>query len=174
MRRSFIASIVLAISLHPGAMLAAEEAPPDGSALAPAGTLAEPRAEHTATLLRDGRVLVIAGTDWTLRGPTSAEVWDPQAADFGPAGTGPDFGGAAIQGFSPQSSATAPTAKAEVPSSSSATTARARWNQRSNHPGQRRRRLLHPPQHLFPGTPHLAHRLGRQVVTTESVGGANA
>lgn len=57
----------------------------------PAGSLAEGRFQHTATLLRDGRVLVVGG-HWhdgaSIYARTSlAEVWDPMPASFGPAGS---------------------------------------------------------------------------------------
>jgi hypothetical protein len=87
MRRLVVTCLALALLLAPAVVSAADEAPPAAGAFAPAGTLAEPRAEHTATLLPDGRVLVIAGNDWTDPGPpTSAEVWDPETATFGHGG----------------------------------------------------------------------------------------
>ncbi len=43
----------------------------------PAGTLTEARANHTATLLPDGRVLVVGGDG---RSNVSAEDWDPMTA----------------------------------------------------------------------------------------------
>jgi large repetitive protein len=46
----------------------------------PAGSMAVGRAYHTATLLRDGRVLVVGGRQ------RLAEVWDPQTLTFSPAG----------------------------------------------------------------------------------------
>jgi hypothetical protein len=55
-----------------------------------AGSLVQPRHHgggHTATLLPDGRVLVVGGFDEDAFGLTSAEVWDPVTASFSPAGT---------------------------------------------------------------------------------------
>ena len=52
----------------------------------PAGMLAAGRGEHTATLLNDGRVLIVGG--WGDGGSVAmAEVWDPATASFGPAGS---------------------------------------------------------------------------------------
>jgi hypothetical protein len=39
---------------------------------------------HTATLLTDGRVLVIGGNEGN---PSTAEVWDPATASFSPVGS---------------------------------------------------------------------------------------
>jgi hypothetical protein len=46
----------------------------------PAGTMAVSRAYHTATLLVDGRVLIVGGMQ------RLAEVWDPETLTFSPAG----------------------------------------------------------------------------------------
>jgi large repetitive protein len=46
----------------------------------PAGTMAVGRAYHTATLLSDGRVLIVGGRE------RLAEVWDPETLTFAPAG----------------------------------------------------------------------------------------
>ena len=54
----------------------------------PAGSLAEARRNHTATLLPDGRVLIVGG-DSRDSDYASAEVWDPATESFesfGPAG----------------------------------------------------------------------------------------
>jgi hypothetical protein len=50
----------------------------------PAGQMARPRAEHTAVLQPDGRVLVIGGTGPLAR-TEDAELWDPDTATFSPA-----------------------------------------------------------------------------------------
>lgn len=56
----------------------------------PAGSLIEARTGHSATLLADGRVLVVGGTpgndpfDEPIR---SAEIWDPDTMSFRPAGS---------------------------------------------------------------------------------------
>ena len=47
----------------------------------------EAREDHTATLLPDGRVLIVGGKDGVGGERKSAEVWDPETASFGPAGS---------------------------------------------------------------------------------------
>ena len=85
MRRLTVAYVVLALSLGPGGTLAGEEEePPATGAFSSTGSLARKRVEHTATLLPDGRVLVVGGRGGS---PTSAEVWDPATGTFGPAGS---------------------------------------------------------------------------------------
>jgi hypothetical protein len=56
--------------------------PPDRGVFTPTGPMAVGRAGATATLLMDGRVLVIGG----LGGGGSAEIWDPETGLFSPAG----------------------------------------------------------------------------------------
>ncbi len=53
------------------------------AAVTPTGSLKEARANHTATLLQDGRVLVVGGEQIATRTPTaSIEVWDPKTGQF--------------------------------------------------------------------------------------------
>jgi WD40 repeat protein len=62
----------------------------DAGTFSPTGSLAQPRTEHTATLLPDGRVLVVGGVDGAggpHTGSTSAEVWDPRTDTFSPTGS---------------------------------------------------------------------------------------
>ncbi len=64
---------------------------PHDGAFAPTGSMAVPRAYHTATLLADGRVLVAGGSAWK-RGTgiatpvASAELYDPATGTFRPTG----------------------------------------------------------------------------------------
>jgi len=68
------------------ALATAEVWDADSDSFREAGALAQPRVQHTATRLRDGRVLVIGGTapDGQL---ASAEVWDPTTERFRLAGS---------------------------------------------------------------------------------------
>jgi hypothetical protein len=54
--------------------------------LAPAGSMARPRQEHTATLLPDGRVLIAGGWAGGEAGIASAEIYDPESGTFSPGG----------------------------------------------------------------------------------------
>ena len=64
--------------------VAQQESAATGS-FGPAGSLIEPRFGNTATLLPDGRILVVGG--YAYGALASAEVWDPATAIFGPAGS---------------------------------------------------------------------------------------
>jgi hypothetical protein len=63
----------------------------DAGAFSPTGSLAEPKWGHTATLLPDGRVLIvggeITGSDYQGTFTNTAEVWDPAAGTFSPTGS---------------------------------------------------------------------------------------
>jgi hypothetical protein len=85
MWRLVVAFVVLALALGSGGSLAAEQRPASGT-FSPAGSLAEARNGHTATLLPDGRILVIGGGDGNAY-LGSAEVWDPLDETFGPTGS---------------------------------------------------------------------------------------
>ncbi|MCI0581296.1 MAG: hypothetical protein L0227_00130 [Chloroflexi bacterium] len=67
------------------AIRASEIWDPETATFTPTGSMSTGRVGHTATLLADGRVLVIGGS-----GPDgvqeSAEVWDPATGQFEPAG----------------------------------------------------------------------------------------
>jgi len=83
MRRSVVATVVFVLAFVPGAAFAAEQVEPATGDFTPSGALAEPRVDHTATLLPDGRVLVTGGAVFDRPASlTTAEVWDPQTASF--------------------------------------------------------------------------------------------
>lgn len=100
MRRLMVALVLLALLLVAGGTLAAEEAPPSTGTFSSAGSLSEPRDGSAATLLSDGRVLVVGGFAWpvSLMGlldpeedlsegmSPSVEVWDPTTNGFTLAG----------------------------------------------------------------------------------------
>ncbi len=67
------------------AVAAAELLDPNSQAFSATGSMAWPRVGHTATLLPDGRVLVIGGTGPDGI-PTFAEIWDPATETFHLAG----------------------------------------------------------------------------------------
>ena len=79
--RHILSTLAIAVLLlTPGNALTAADGAPRVGAFEPAGTLAEARAMHSATLIPDGRVLVLGGTALSAD-PTgvlaSVEMWDP-------------------------------------------------------------------------------------------------
>jgi hypothetical protein len=57
-----------------------------GGTFAPTGKMIAPRAQHSATLLPDGRVLIAGGGLGDASGLTSAEIYDPDSKTFRAAG----------------------------------------------------------------------------------------
>ena len=86
MRCLAIASVALVFPLAASGVLAAEVEPPATGTFGPAGTLADARMHHSATLLPDGRVLIIGGHA-EGRAMAGAELWDPETASY--SSTGP-------------------------------------------------------------------------------------
>ncbi len=68
---------VLVSGARMGVLASAEIYDPIANTWAPAGSMAQGRAEHTATLLGNGKVLVVSGTGAGFAIVTSAELYDP-------------------------------------------------------------------------------------------------
>ena len=73
--------VLLAASLVGAPAMAQTPVSPSSSAATP-GSLAQPRFQHTATLLGDGRVLVAGGLSANGNARSTAELWDPTAQQF--------------------------------------------------------------------------------------------
>jgi WD40 repeat protein len=72
----------------PGAMASAELYDPATGKFSPTGSMSSPRMYASATLLRDGRVLIAGGADdATGTTFTSAELYDPATGKFSPTGS---------------------------------------------------------------------------------------
>jgi hypothetical protein len=74
---------------NPTFLASAEIYDPTTGTFGPIGPMADMRAYHTATVLADGRVLIIAGAvDAGVTTLASAEIYDPGTGSFSPAGSG--------------------------------------------------------------------------------------
>jgi len=90
LRRATISSLMLVLALGAGGTRAAEDEPSATGAFGPAGSLAEARSFHTATLLPDGRLLVVGGAASFYPDTislASVEILDPATLSFGLTGS---------------------------------------------------------------------------------------
>jgi Galactose oxidase, central domain len=69
----------------------AEVYDPGSGTFSPTGSLATARTFHTATLLQDGKVLIVGGSDAANKSLGSAELYDPQTGTFTATGSMTDI-----------------------------------------------------------------------------------
>lgn len=86
MRRLIVPTVLLVLGALAVPVAGTGEAPSAAGSFGSTGPLAKARAWHTATVLPDGRVLVVGGQGHDMRRLRSVEVWDPATSASGPTG----------------------------------------------------------------------------------------